>query len=142
MKLWYTLPRWPFCFSTSICWIQWKDLPNTVTLLLKFKILDFKTFSHVLVYSIEYVSYRQGHYRIRIISAADHIVPALISMHTFVFLRNMCKVWFVTVTFLPLFVFQLASYFLHHIFHLCSCVPVESKWTICLFYCNMFLSLI
>jgi len=34
--------------------------------------------SYVHVYRIEYVSYRQGPYRIRIVSAADRIVPALI----------------------------------------------------------------
>ena len=33
--------------------------------------------SYVHVYRIEYVSYRQGPYRIRIVSAADRIVPAL-----------------------------------------------------------------
>jgi len=37
------------------------------------------TLSYVHVYRIEYVSYRQGPYRIRIVSAADRIVPALIS---------------------------------------------------------------
>jgi len=40
------------------------------------KILDFETLSHVHVYRIEYVSYRQGLYRTRIVSAADRIVPA------------------------------------------------------------------
>ena len=35
--------------------------------------------SYVHVYCIEYVSYRQGPYRIRIVSAADRIVPALIA---------------------------------------------------------------
>jgi len=30
------------------------------------------------VYRTEYVSYRQGPYRIRIVSAADRIVPALL----------------------------------------------------------------
>jgi len=34
--------------------------------------------SYVHVYRIEYVSYRQGPYRIRIVSAADRIVPALV----------------------------------------------------------------
>jgi len=34
--------------------------------------------SYVHVYRIEYVSYRQGPYRIRIVSAADRIVPALL----------------------------------------------------------------
>jgi len=33
--------------------------------------------SYVHVYRIEYVSYRQGPYPIRIVSAADRIVPAL-----------------------------------------------------------------
>jgi len=33
--------------------------------------------SYIHVYRIEYVSYRQGPYRIRIVSAADRIVPAL-----------------------------------------------------------------
>ena len=36
--------------------------------------------SYVHVYRIEYVSYRQGPYRIRIVSAADRIVPALDSL--------------------------------------------------------------
>ena len=35
--------------------------------------------SYVHVFRIEYVSYRQGPYRIRIVSAADRIVPALLS---------------------------------------------------------------
>jgi len=55
--------------STSICWIHPIDQPKTFTLLLKFKILDFKTLSHVHVYRIEYLSYRQGPYRIRIVLA-------------------------------------------------------------------------
>ena len=33
---------------------------------------------YVHVYRIEYVSYRQGPYRIRIVSAADRIVPAIL----------------------------------------------------------------
>ena len=33
---------------------------------------------YMYVYGIEYVSYRLGPYRIRIVSAADRIVPALI----------------------------------------------------------------
>jgi len=37
--------------------------------------------SYVHVYRIEYVSYRQGPYRIRIVSAADRIVPALTYMY-------------------------------------------------------------
>jgi len=48
-------------------------------MLLKSKILDFETLSRVHVYCIEYVSYRQGPYRKRIVSAAYRIVPALIS---------------------------------------------------------------
>ena len=36
--------------------------------------------SYVHVYRIEYVSYRQGPYRIRIVSAADRIVPALVTV--------------------------------------------------------------
>ena len=46
-----------------------EDLPKTC--------LDFETLSNVHVYRIEYVSYRQGPYRIRIDTAADRIVPAL-----------------------------------------------------------------
>ena len=46
--------------------------------MLKFKILDFESLSRVHVYRIEYVSYRQGPYRIRIDTADDRIVPALI----------------------------------------------------------------
>ena len=37
--------------------------------------------SYVHVFRIEYVSYRQGPYRIRIVSAADRIVPALHNTH-------------------------------------------------------------
>ena len=48
----------------------------TFTLLLK-TLFYFETLSHVYVYRIEYVSYRQRPYRIRIVSAADRIVPAL-----------------------------------------------------------------
>jgi len=49
----------------------------TFTLLLKSKMLDFETLSLVHVYRIEQVSYRQCPYRIRIVSDADRIVPAL-----------------------------------------------------------------
>jgi len=41
--------------------------------------------SYVHVYRIEYVSYRQGPYRIRIVSAADRIVPALKQTGTVMF---------------------------------------------------------
>ena len=41
---------------------------------------DMCPLSYVHVYRIENVSYRQGPYRIRIVSAADRIVPALVSM--------------------------------------------------------------
>jgi len=49
--------------------------------LLKSKILDYETLSHVHIYCIEYVSYRQGQYRLRIDTAADRIVPALDKSH-------------------------------------------------------------
>ena len=42
-----------------------------------FTTIDFETLSHIHVYRIEYVSYRQGLYRIRIDTADDRIVPAL-----------------------------------------------------------------
>ena len=61
IKLWYTLHRWSFCFSTSFCWIHCIDQSKTFNLLIKSKI---ETLSHVHVYRIEYVSYRQGPYRI------------------------------------------------------------------------------
>jgi len=83
IKLWYTLHRWSFCFSASICWNHCIDQPTTFTLLLKSKILDFETLSHVHVYRNEYVSYQQGLYRICILSAADHIVQALILSNKF-----------------------------------------------------------
>jgi len=51
---------------------------KTFTLLLQSKILEFETLSCVHLYRIEYISYRQGLYRIRIISAADRIVSALV----------------------------------------------------------------
>ena len=73
-----TLHRWSFCFSTSIGWIHCLDQPKTFTLLLKSKSLDFETLSHVHVYRIEYVLYRQGPYRIGIVLAADRIYPALV----------------------------------------------------------------
>jgi len=66
------------CFRTSNCRIHCIDQSKTFTLLLKSKILDFETLSHVHVYHIEYVSYRQGPYRIRIDTADDRIVPALL----------------------------------------------------------------
>jgi len=50
--------------------IQWQLL-NLFT--------DMCSLSYVHVYRIEYVSYRQGPYRIRIVSAADRIVPALVN---------------------------------------------------------------
>jgi len=37
---------------------------------------------YMYVYRIEYVSYRLGPYRIRIVSAADRIVPALPNART------------------------------------------------------------
>jgi len=46
---------------------------------MKYKILDFETLSHEHVYYIEYISYRQGPYLIRIESAADCIVLALLT---------------------------------------------------------------
>ena len=57
------------CFRTSICRIHCIDQSKTFTLLLKSKILDFETLSRVHVYRIEYVSYWQGPYRIRIVLA-------------------------------------------------------------------------
>jgi len=62
-----------------LSWIHCIDLPKTFTLslLLKSKLLDFEILSHVRVNRIEYVSYRQGSYRIRIVPAADRFVPAL-----------------------------------------------------------------
>jgi len=39
---------------------------------------NFKTLSRVHVYRIKYLWYRQGPYRIRIVSAADRIVTALV----------------------------------------------------------------
>jgi len=53
------------------------DQSKTFTLLFKSNILDFETLSRVHVYRIEYVSYRQGPYPIRIDTADDRIVPAL-----------------------------------------------------------------
>jgi len=53
------------------------DQSKTFTLLLKFNILDFETSIHVHVYRIEYVSYWQDPYQIRIDTADDRIVPAL-----------------------------------------------------------------
>ena len=49
------------------------DQPKIFNLLLKSKILNFETLSHVQVYRIECVSYRHG----PIESAAARIVPAL-----------------------------------------------------------------
>jgi len=59
------------------------DQSKTFTLLLKSKILDFETLSRVHVYRIEYLSYRQGPYRIRIDTADDRIVPALVMFSLF-----------------------------------------------------------
>ena len=66
------------CFRTSICMIHCIDQSKSFTLLLKSNILDFETLSRVHVYRIQYVSYRQGPYRIRIDTADDRIVPALL----------------------------------------------------------------
>jgi len=66
------------CLSTSICWIHCIDWPKTFNLLLKFNIIDFETLSRVHGYCIEYVSYRQYQYQIRIDTAADRTVLALI----------------------------------------------------------------
>ena len=73
------------CFRTSICRIHCIDQFKTFTLLLQTKILDFETLSHVHVYRIEYVSYRQGPYRIRIDTADDRIVPALVKINVTAF---------------------------------------------------------
>ena len=51
-----------------------EDQPKTYTLLY----IDFEPLSNVHVYRIEYVSYRKGTHRIRIDTAADRIVPALL----------------------------------------------------------------
>jgi len=66
------------CFRTSICRIHCIDQSKSFTLLLKSNILDFETLNRVHVYRIEYVSYRQGPYQIRIDTADDRIVPALV----------------------------------------------------------------
>ena len=59
-KLWYTLHRWSFIFTT-ICSIRVINHSQTFTLLLKSKIIYFKTLlkflSRVHVYHIENVSY-------------------------------------------------------------------------------------
>jgi len=75
------------CFRTSICRIHCIYQFKTFTLLLKYKIIDFETLSHIHVYRIEYVSYRQCLYRIRIDTADDRIVPALMDS----LLRVFCK---------------------------------------------------
>jgi len=75
-----------------ICWIHCIDQPKT--LLLKSKTLDFETLRRVHVYRIEYGSYRQGSYQIRIVSAACRIVPALhsiVTMHYVFSLKPTCK---------------------------------------------------
>jgi len=59
-------------------WIHCIDQPKTFTYLLKSKMFDFETLGHVHVYRIEYVSNQQGPYRIRIDTAADCIISALI----------------------------------------------------------------
>jgi len=76
------------CFRTSICRIHCIDQFRTFTLLLKSKILDFETLSRVHVYRIEYVSYRQGPYRICIDTADDRIVPALTHLSVLLPLYN------------------------------------------------------
>jgi len=81
IKLWYTSHRWSFCFSTSICWIHCIYRSTKLfTLLLKSNFFYFETLSRVHVYRIEYVLYLRGPYRIRIVSAADRIVPALVKI--------------------------------------------------------------
>ena len=57
---------WLFCFNTSICWIHCIDQPKPFTLLLKSKMFDFETLSHVHVYCIEYVSNTYGIVKARI----------------------------------------------------------------------------
>jgi len=64
----------------DICRIHCIDQSKTFTLLLKSKILEFETLSRIHVYRIEHVSYRQGPYRIRIDTADDRIIPALVCM--------------------------------------------------------------
>ena len=59
-------------------WIPRIDQPKTFTSLLKSNFFYFETLGHVHVYCIEYVSYRQGSYRMRIDTVADCIVPALL----------------------------------------------------------------
>jgi len=67
-----------FCFRTSICTIHCIDQSKTFTLLLKSNIIDFEILNRVHLYHIEYVSYRQGLYWIRIDMADERIVPALV----------------------------------------------------------------
>jgi len=43
---------------------------------------------YMYVYRIEYVSYRLGPYQIRIVSAADRIVPALTSICHIQYIKN------------------------------------------------------
>jgi len=74
------------CFRTSIFRIHCIDQSKTFTLLMKSKIIDFETLSRVHVYRIEYASYRQGPYRIRIDTADDRIVPALETTRTRAFI--------------------------------------------------------
>jgi len=70
------------CFRTSTCRIHCIDEFKTFTLLLKYKIIDFETLSLIHVYRIEYISYRQGLYQIRIDTADDRILPAQTSRTT------------------------------------------------------------
>jgi len=65
---------WSFLFSASICWIHCIDHPKTFNLLLKSKIIFIYMCIESNTYRIgkvriEFVSYRQGPYRIRIVSA-------------------------------------------------------------------------
>jgi len=91
------------CFRTSICRIHCIDQFKTFTLLLKYKIIDFETLSHIHVYRIEYVSYRQGLYRIRIDTADDRIVPALVFIWAFLkdFIKAFIPIMYMRYLFSP-----------------------------------------
>ena len=89
--------------------IQWQLL-NLFT--------DMCFLSYVHVYRIEYVSYRQGPYRIRIVSAADRIVPALfntyVEMAVCIILQRpfpqiMCITFWKKAVFILLIPFQLTQ---------------------------------
>jgi len=85
--------------------------------MLKSKIFDFETFSNIHVCHIEYVLYRQGPYQIRIDTAADCIVPALLLTTSGpIFIKHLKSNVYVTLNAIGSFLCNLCFHWMIQIF--------------------------